>query len=184
MFTGIIELTASVRANTDSKLTVERPSPFDDIRIGSSICVSGVCLTVSELSEGTFAFDVVPETLEKTKIGEFKPGNRVNLERALRVGDRFDGHIVQGHTEETSHVTRHTSNMLTVRISDKVLPYIVEKGSIAIDGVSLTVAKLEGNEVTVALIPYTMENTTLGVLKEGDKVNVETDVLARYICRQ
>ena len=195
MFTGIIETMANVLKNENGHLVLERPKIFDDINIGSSICVSGVCLTVAALDSTTMSFDVVSETLARTKLGELMEENRaglgevdrrsrVNLERALKADGRFEGHVVQGHIEDTGAVLKYqipNSNLLTIVVPKHLLPFIVEKGSIAIDGVSLTVAQLKGNECTIALIPHTLKVTTLGLLKKGDSVNIETDILGRYI---
>lgn len=184
MFTGIVEATAIVFRNEGSRLTIERPNMFDDIKRGSSISVSGVCLSITALDHEAMTFDVVDETLSTTKLGNLTTGNRVNLERSMRADARLEGHVVQGHVEGTARVTSNepTSNRatLTIEISNNVLAFVVQKGSIAIDGVSLTVASLEGNRCTVALIPHTIEHTTLGALKENDLVNIETDILGRY----
>lgn len=184
MFTGIIESTAAILQKSDTGLTLERPAIFDDVKIGSSINISGVCLSIVELTPSSMRFDVVPETLAKTTINNWEKGDRVNLERAMKASDRLDGHVVQGHVEGVGEVMRSgsdsgTGSMLQILVSDQRVPFIVKKGSIAIDGVSLTIADIDGDMVTVALIPHTLENTTLGSLKEGDCVNIETDVLLR-----
>jgi len=208
MFTGIVEATAQVSANGKGKLTLERPTMFDDVKIGSSVCVSGACLSIVELEKESMAFDVVSETLARTTLGSLKEGDCVNLERALAADGRFDGHIVQGHVESVALVDALTplpplpssfapselrmdrrgeggerGALLMVEIPSELLPFVVAKGSIALDGVSLTVAALEGNRCTVALIPHTLASTTLGALGEGSRVNVETDILARYARR-
>lgn len=181
MFTGLIESTAAVLSYADHKLILERPTIFDDIAIGSSICVSGVCLSVVEMNNETISFDVVGETLEKTTIGSWKNGDRVNMERSMKADARLDGHIVQGHVEGRGTVQEFEMRNaeLRIKIPDHLLSNIVTKGSIAIDGVSLTVANLENTVCTVALIPQTLSVTTLGSLKVGDHVNVETDILTR-----
>ena len=174
---------ARVMANEDGRLVLERPKVFDYIKIGSSICIAGVCLTIVDLKKTTMSFDIVPETLKRTTLGEKQAGDLVNLERALKADGRFEGHVVQGHIEDTGAVLKSqipNSNLLTIVVPKHLLPFIVEKGSIAIDGVSLTVAQLKGNECTIALIPHTLKVTTLGLLKEGDQVNIETDILGRY----
>lgn len=192
MFTGIIEATALVKKCEDQRLVLESPESFDDIKIGSSIAVSGVCLSVVSFDADTMTFDVVETTLHKTKLGSLKKGDRVNLERAMRADGRFEGHIVQGHCEGVGRVLpspltplpqgegKHMNSTLQIHLPPSLLPFIVSEGSITIDGVSLTVAKLDGDQMTVALIPHTLENTTLGSLKEGNAVNIETDVLAKY----
>ena len=184
MFTGIIEAVAVIKEVNKRGLIVGRPESFDDIRIGSSICVSGACLSVVGLDSDTLQFDVVEETGDRTKLGLLNVGDKVNLERAMKVSDRFEGHIVQGHVEAVGIVMsdkwKIENGKLIITVPNGLLSYITTKGSIAIDGVSLTVASIEGNEVTVALIPHTLENTTLGLLNKGGKVNIETDVLVRH----
>ncbi len=180
MFTGIVEAIGIIQEVAPGRLGVRYPSSFTDISKGSSVAVAGVCLTVASLAGQRMFCDVVPETLSKTILGSLKPGDRVNLERALPTSGRFEGHIVQGHVEGVGKVTGVRKGNLTVTLPNGLLLSVVEKGSIAINGVSLTVANLRGNCCTIALIPYTMAHTTLGSLKPGDRVNVETDILARY----
>lgn len=185
MFTGIIEATAKVIAQGSGRLTLERPSSFDDVKPGSSISVSGVCLTVTELDARALTFDVMPETLKKTTMGELSAGDRVNLERALPAHGRFEGHVVQGHAEGTGEVIG-LQNLggdvrLTIRIPSELKRMIVPKGSICLDGVSLTVADTGGDSCTVALIPMTLKSTTLGRKRMGDRVNIETDILVRTL---
>ena len=183
MFTGIIESTAKVIEKTDRGITVECPATFNDIKIGSSISVSGVCLSIVEFDVTSMRFDVIDETWAKTNLGDLRVGNLVNLERAMKAGDRLDGHVVQGHIEGVGEVVScqlsAESSKLTIRVPQEFTASIVTKGSIALDGVSLTVADIQDDIVTVALIPHTLTNTTLQNLKEGDRVNVETDVLIR-----
>lgn len=184
MFTGIIEATAEVVTMGGGKLTVRRPPAFRDVSIGSSICVSGACLTVTELTEAAMTFDVVPETLSKTTLGSKKEGDSVNLERALAASGRFEGHVVQGHVEGVGEVgVPPSTSHLTISLPRQLLPFVVSKGSITLDGVSLTVASVEHDLVTVAIIPHTLAQTTLGSLRKDDRVNVETDILARVILR-
>ena len=170
---------------TDSRLTLARPSSFTDVKLGSSIAVNGVCLTVVDLQSDSFAFDVVGETWRRTNLGDLLVGNAVNLERAMPANGRFEGHVVQGHVEGVATVKEWKDDgqwkQLVLELPDALLPYIVEKGSIALDGVSLTVAGLRGNEVTIALIPHTLKITSLGLRRPGDAINVETDILAHYI---
>lgn len=179
MFTGIIETTAQVLENGNGRLVLDRPASFDDIRTGASICVSGVCLSVVEFDERSMRFDVVAETLRKTKLGELQTGDSVNLERSLKANGRLEGHVVQGHVEGVGAVIEITP--FTIRLPQELLAFVIAKGSIAIDGVSLTVAKKEGDFCTVALIPHTLSVTTLGQLKAGNRVNIETDILGRYV---
>ena len=178
MFTGIIEATAAILDPSPTTFTIERPGSFTDITIGSSICVSGVCLTIVEFDDASMTFTVVEETLKKSTLGSFKKGDRVNLERAMKAGDRLDGHVVQGHVEGTGKVVAPPPQ-LTVSIPKDLQKFVIPKGSIALDGVSLTIAEIDEDRVTVALIPHTLEHTTLGALKKGDRVNVETDMLLR-----
>ena len=181
VFTGIIEAQAAVVQKTDRQLAVERPPSFMDIAIGSSIAVSGVCLSVIQFGDTTMAFDVVPETWSRTKLGSLQAGDRVNLERAMPANGRFEGHIVQGHVEGTAEVIALSdTHVLTLRLPSELILYVVPKGSIAIDGVSLTVATVDGDQCAIALIPHTLKQTTLGNLHIGDTVNVETDILGRY----
>lgn len=184
MFTGIVETTAPVLERTDARLTLARPAMFDDVKIGSSIAVNGVCLTVVVLNKEDMAFDVVGETWRRTNLGELLVGNTVNLERAMPANGRFEGHVVQGHVEGVATVKEWKEDgqwkVLVLEVPQELLPYITEKGSIALDGVSLTVAGFKGNEVSIALIPHTLEVTTLGHRQKGDLVNVETDILAHY----
>lgn len=185
MFTGIVETTAPILRKTDTSLVLERPTSFKDLTAGCSISVSGVCLSAVKFDEVSMHFDVVGETWARTNLGTKKEGDRVNVERALAANGRFEGHIVQGHVEGTAEVVGLTNDgqwtMLTVRLPADLLPSVVFKGSIAIDGVSLTVAALNGELCTIALIPHTLEVTTLGTLKAGDTVNIETDILAKYV---
>lgn len=185
MFTGIIEAQAKLQKMEGHQFTLTRPSLFTDVRLGSSIAVSGVCLSVTHLDEGTFSFDVVPETLKRSKLGSLKVGDSLNLERALSATGRFEGHIVQGHVEGLGRVEKVTKvesgAEITIRIPTELLSMIVSKGSITLDGVSLTVADIQNDLCTIALIPLTLEQTTLGNLHEGDTVNVETDILGKYV---
>jgi riboflavin synthase len=134
---------------------------------------------VIDFDDASMSFDVVQETLEKTKLGSLKKDDAVNLERSMRADGRFEGHVVQGHVEGTAKVME-PGEMLTIELPSAMLPHVVQKGSITIDGVSLTVASLDGNRCTVALIPHTLKMTTLGNLRKNDDVNIETDILARY----
>ena len=182
MFSGIVEAVAEVASKTEDHLTLKRPAAFTDVAIGSSIAVAGVCLSVTGFDPEIICFDVVEETWKKSKLGDVEVGDRVNLERSLRADQRIDGHVVQGHVEGVGTVVEKRENAeLVIAMPKELNTFIVQKGSIAVDGVSLTVASFAGNQVTVALVPHTLERTTLGTLKEGDKVNVETDILGRYV---
>lgn len=184
MFTGIVETTAPVLERTDSRLMLARPASFDDIKIGSSIALNGVCLTVVVLNKEDMSFDVVGETWRKTNLGELNKGSPVNLERPMLAGGRFEGHVVQGHVEGVATVKEWKQDgqwkLFVLELPTELLPYVTYKGSIALDGVSLTVAGLSGTELTIALIPHTLEITNLGTRKPGDRINVETDILAHY----
>jgi len=185
MFTGIIEETAIVLSVGGGRLTLSRPASFVDIAVGSSIAVAGVCLTVIKLDAESLAFDVMGETRNKSTLGTIREGECVNLERALCAGDRFEGHMVQGHAEGVGKVVSRERHgewaLLVVQLPEELVPAVTHKGSIALDGVSLTVVSLQGAQCSVALIPHTLEHTTLGLRKTGDTVNVETDVIGRYV---
>jgi riboflavin synthase len=183
MFTGIIEATAKVLEQSPQGLLLERPPLFDDLAIGSSVSVSGVCLTVIELPPGHMRFQVVPETWSKTTLRSLSTGDSVNLEHAMQMGDRLDGHLVQGHVEGTAVVEnvkwKEENATMTFHLPLSISRFVTPKGSIAVDGVSLTVASIQANLCSIALIRHTLTNTTLGSLKAGDSVNIETDVLIR-----
>jgi riboflavin synthase len=187
MFTGIIESTARILKNESGELTLTRPAMFDDIKEGSSISISGVCLTITKFDQEIMSFQMVEETLQKSSLGSKKEGDFVNLERAMAANGRFDGHIVQGHVEGVasvlSFIEEDMGKRLTLRVPQELMPFIVPKGSIALDGVSLTVTSTGDDTCSIALIPYTLDHTTLGLLKEGDAVNVETDVLVRAVLK-
>lgn len=206
MFTGLIESTAKVIDRTGSGLILARPASFDDMNVGSSISVSGACLTVVELTGSSMRFDVHEETWKRTKLGELKKGHLVNLERALKAGDRLEGHIVQGHIDSTGMVVgiahppsprlrgagghvdgvalvsrpAQKEGILTITYPFSLRGFIVEKGSIAVDGVSLTVTHVDDETFSVVLIPETLKKTTLGNLEEGSSVNLEADILGKY----
>jgi riboflavin synthase len=191
MFTGIVEelgTIAGVDRGTDSaRLTVRGPLVTSDATHGASIAVNGVCLTVVEHADGEFTVDVMAETLSRSSLGSLRAGDRVNLERAMAAGGRFGGHVVQGHVDGTAQVLERVpgDRWAIVRLS---LPaglarYVVEKGSITVDGVSLTVASVVDTSFTVSLIPTTLDLTTLGHKGIGDLVNLEVDVLAKYVER-
>ncbi len=184
MFTGIIEATAKLLKIGQNEIILERPKSFDDIKIGSSIAVSGVCLSVIAFDDASMSFDVVSTTLQKTKLGSLAVGDSVNLERAMKADGRFEGHIVTGHCEGVGKIRLGQTGgnmMLQVEIPADLKKYIVLHGSITIDGVALTVAEYSGNFLSVAIIPHTLEHSTLGALKPGDAVNIETDILGKYI---
>ena len=189
MFTGIIKeigvVASAERAGGGVRLTVRAPQSAAGLAVDDSVAVSGVCQTVVRRTADTFTVEAVEETLRKTTLGGLQQGARVNLELALRVGDRLGGHFVQGHVDcvgEVSAVERLASSwMVTVRFPRRFSRYVIPVGSIAVDGVSLTAARVEGEEFTVALIRHTLEGTTFTDLRPGVKVNLEFDLLGKYI---
>jgi len=188
MFTGIVEEMGTVRGVRPGRLTIAAKATLDGVRLGDSIAVNGACLTVAALGRGTFSVDVVPETLRRTNLAAVRPGDVVNLERALPYGGRVSGHLVQGHVEATAKVLRLTpegasSFLMTFRAPRRLARYIVEKGFVAADGVSLTVVDCTADGFRVSLVPYTLAHTTLGRRRPGELVNIETDILARYVER-
>jgi riboflavin synthase len=187
MFTGIVREVGTVDAFDGSRLVVGAPETAAGVVLGDSVAVAGVCLTVVKAEERRLAFDVVPETLSRTALGRLEPGDSVNLEPSLRVGDPLGGHVVQGHVDAVGRVRslepEEESRRVWVDAPESVVRYCLEKGSIAVDGVSLTVAALDDDGFEVALIPHTLAATTLGRLEPGDEVNLETDVLAKVVER-
>jgi riboflavin synthase len=182
VFTGIIEATAPIISKKNNQLVIARPEFFEDMPLGSSIAVSGVCLSVTAFDKKSMTFDVVQETWDKSKLGSLSEGDTINLERACLADSRLDGHVVQGHCEGVGSVKRKTENgKLTIRVPKELIKFFVQKGSIALDGVSLTIAAITETQITVALVPLTIENTTLGFCKEGDAINIETDIVGRYL---
>jgi len=191
MFTGIVEAVADVVAiearGAGARLLVAAPHIAAETRVGDSIAVNGCCLTVAECGAGRVAFDAVRETLDRTALGDLRAGSRVNLERALRADGRLDGHIVQGHVDETGRVRElrrePSDTRLAIETSAAFTEWLVEKGSVAVDGVALTIVGLGRNGFDVALIPHTLAVTTLGQLAPGARVNLEADVLGKYVRR-
>ena len=185
MFTGIVEETGSVRTIEPGRLTISAERVLSDLEVSHSICVNGACLTVVSQTAKEFSVDLSPETMRRTSLGGLRPGSGVNLERALAVGDRLGGHIVQGHVDGTARVMSRRvdgdSIIFRIRAPKRLMPYIVEKGFIAVDGISLTVVKRSTSSFTLAVIPYTLRNTNLGLLSVGYRVNLESDILAKYI---
>lgn len=189
MFTGLVEELGKIKNITHGaksvRLTVVASKVLSDVQIGDSIAVNGTCLTVVEFAEKSFTADVMPETVKSTVLATFKSGDIVNLERTLRVGDRFGGHIVSGHIDGVGTITAKDVNdialIIKIKASPEVMKYVVKKGSIAIDGVSLTVVNVDSDWFTVSLIPHSAEMTTLGFKKTGDLVNLEADVIGKYV---
>ncbi|MEV0696577.1 riboflavin synthase [Saccharopolyspora sp. NPDC050389] len=188
MFTGIVEELGTIEAveplTDGSRLTVAGPVVTEDAKHGDSIAVNGVCLTVVTVGDGRFTTDVVAETLRRSSLKGIAAGDRVNLERAMALGDRLGGHIVQGHVDGTAVLRGTDADGLTrFELPQRLSRYLVEKGSITVDGVSLTVVDAGDGEFSIALIPTTKELTTLGRREPGDEVNIEVDVLAKHLER-
>ncbi|MEU5696247.1 riboflavin synthase [Actinosynnema sp. NPDC020468] len=191
MFTGIVEELGEVTAVTDlpdaARVTIAGPVVTEDAKHGDSIAVNGVCLTVVDVADGAFTADVMRETLLRSSLAKVAPGERVNLERAAAVGQRLGGHIVQGHVDGTGAVLAREKaehwEVVHFGLPPQLARYVVEKGSITVDGVSLTVVSVTEDSFTVSLIPTTLELTTLGRRGPGDTVNLEVDVLAKYVER-
>jgi riboflavin synthase len=187
MFTGIITHTAPVIGVADAPMfkRLTLALSFPDLKLGESIAVNGVCLTVAEMAPGEVGFDVIQETLDKTNLGLLKAGDKVHLERAMRVGDRFDGHFVQGHVDGTAKLLDRQFSASECRLSiqapDHLAKYLTPKGSIALDGVSLTLAAVEGARFEVALIPTTLQLTLLGQRMPGYLFNLEADTIAKTV---
>lgn len=188
MFTGIIEEVGKIKniqGGTNYKLTIAASKILEDINLGDSIAVNGICLTAISWDNGSFTVDVMRETLERTSLHRLRAGSFVNLERALAANGRFGGHIVSGHIDGTGEIIniRRDANAVWYKIktSEKIMEFIIEKGSIAIDGISLTVAKVDRSAFYVSVIPHTLENTILLRKKTGDIVNLENDIVGKYI---
>ena len=187
MFTGIVRELGTVASFDGSRLVVTAPVTAAGAAVGDSVAVAGVCLTVVEAVDGRLAFDVVPETLSRTALGHIETGDNVNLEPSLRVGDQLGGHVVQGHVDAVGRVRsvapEGDGRRVWIDAPESVLGYCIEKGSIAVDGISLTVAAFDDDGFEVALIPHTLAVTTLGRLEPTDEVNLEADVLGKVVER-
>jgi riboflavin synthase len=191
MFTGIVEELGEVialePAGDSARLTVRGPLVVSDATHGASIAVNGVCLTVTDLKDDTFTVDVMKETLDRSSLAGLEPGSPVNLERPVRLADRLGGHLVQGHVDGVGRIVSREPGerweVVTVELPAPLARYVVEKGSITVDGVSLTVVEARDDAFTIALIPTTLELTTLGRKGPGDPVNLEVDVVAKYVER-
>ena len=189
MFTGIIEETGIVhgirKGGNSSRIAIKGNIIFSDLKLGDSVAVNGACLTVAELSEKSFTADVMHETLNRSSIGDLKEGGKVNLERAMPADGRFGGHIVSGHIDGTGTVAEIRNDGAAVLFKIKapvgIMKYIVEKGSVAIDGVSLTVASAAPESFSVSIIPHTLRNTTFSEKAVGDTVNLENDIIGKYV---
>lgn len=185
MFTGIVEEIGIVRGSLPGHLAFEAHKTLEGTRVGDSIAVNGVCLTVVSLEDRRFGVDVMPETLRRTNLGRLRHGDRVNLERGLALGGRIGGHLVLGHVDDTGEVldvsSEETSRLMRVSAPAQLMPYMVRKGFIAVDGVSLTIVELDGLTFVVSLVAHTMRNSTLGEKNPGDIVNLEADVIGKYV---
>lgn len=188
MFTGIIEEVGSVvsiQRSSKSFIRISARKVLEDVHLGDSIAVNGVCLTVTDFDAASFQADVMNETLSRSSLGSLRSGSPVNLERAMAAGGRFGGHIVSGHIDGTGTISDKKNDGIavwyTVSAKPEIMRYIVEKGSVAIDGISLTVAKVAADSFSVSIIPHTASQTVLGTKKVGDIVNLENDIIAKYV---
>ena len=185
MFTGIVEEVGTVTQLEGYRMSVGATQVMDGLKLGDSMAVNGACLTVVALGAKGFSVDLSPETLRRTSLGDLAPGKPVNLERPLAVSDRLGGHIVQGHVDATGRLTSSKPEadcvMLRIRCPKRMMRYIVEKGFITVDGISLTVVKKDTASFTLSVIPYTLEHTNLKDKVPGDRVNLESDIVAKYI---
>ena len=185
MFTGIVEEVGIIAKISDTAMTVQASTITEDLKLGDSIAVNGTCLTVVEFGPTEFSVDLSPETIRRTSLGQLSQGSIVNLERALMASDRMGGHIVQGHVDGTGRVISikpdGASIVFRIRVPKRLNSYIVEKGFISVDGISLTVVKRGAASFTLSVIPYTLKNTNLIAVSVGDRVNLEADILAKYV---
>ena len=185
MFTGIIEEIGTVKDGQPNEMIISAAVVLNDLKVSDSICVNGACLTVTQRDKKSFSAQLVPETLRRTNLGALNTGDCVNLERPIAVGGRYGGHIVQGHVDATGTIESITSQgdalVMKIQSPGSVARYIVEKGFIAIDGTSLTIVDCDNDSFVVSIIPYTRDNTNLGTRKVGDFVNLEVDIIAKYV---
>lgn len=194
MFTGIVEGLALVKSvakakkGADTVMRVKLGKMAKGLKRGDSVCINGTCLTVTKLSNGEVQFEMVAETMRRTSLGAVRPGDRVNIERSMKVGDRLEGHFVLGHVDGTAtildKIEKQSETTMWFSLDDKSLSSaLVPKGSIAVDGISLTIVDVDGEKFSVSLIPHTLAITSLGAKKKGDRVNIETDVLSKYVAK-
>ena len=185
MFTGIIQELGKLRENDDSSMSVEAVTSLEGLREGDSVAINGTCLTVKNIGKGYFSVDTMPETLRRTNLGLLKPGNPVNLEKALTLSTPLGGHLTQGHVDATGTLAsiQQEGDALLMRFNapPQVMKYVVEKGFISVDGISLTVVEWDDSTFVVSVVKYTLEHTNLGQRKPGDVVNLEVDILAKYV---
>ncbi len=194
MFTGIVEGLAAVRSvakakkGADTVMRIKLGRMARGLKKGDSVCINGACLTVTKMQKGEAQFEMVAETMRRTSLGSLKPGDRVNVERSMKVGDRLEGHFVLGHVDGTATIVdkieKPAETTMWFKLDNKALSRaLVPKGSIAVDGISLTVVDVDDEKFSVSLIPHTLAITSLGLKKNGDKVNIETDVLSKYVSK-
>lgn len=194
LFTGIVEGSAKVKSvskagkGADTAMIVSLGRLGRGLKIGDSVCINGACLTVTKLSKGDARFEMVAETIRRTSLGSVKPGDRVNIERSMKVGSRLEGHFVLGHVDGTATIDEiirlPSETKMWFRLDNAELAKsLVPKGSVAIDGISLTVVDVDGDRFSISLIPHTLDITTLGIKSRGDRVNIETDVLSKYVAK-
>jgi riboflavin synthase len=185
LFTGIVEEIGKVSLITPNTLTIKATKALESTESGSSIAVNGICLTVTDFTSNSFSFGIQPETLRRTNIGQLKVGDEVNLERAVALGGRMGGHLVQGHIDNTGKITsirqEQKSKLMTVTAPHPLMRYMAVKGFISLDGLSLTIAELGTDSFTVSLVEFTQSRTTIGKKKVGDIVNLEVDIIAKYV---
>ena len=191
MFTGLVEELGTIKTiypgPSSSRLNINAKVVLEDVKLGDSIAVNGVCLTVTQFTKDSFQAQVMEETLKKTNLKELTTGSKVNLERAMRMGDRLGGHMVSGHVDGMGKIIEQAkvdiALITRVETTADIINYLIPKGSIAIDGISLTIVEVNEKDFTISLIPHTMSMTTLGFKKIGDKVNLEIDMIAKYVER-
>jgi len=185
MFTGIVEEVGTVTGLEGQRLTIAASRVLEGVKLGDSIAVNGACLTVVDFQASSFSVELAPETLKRTSFSVWIPGREVNLERPLAVSDRLGGHIVQGHVDATGRITslKPDGDCVIFRVASpkRLMPYIVEKGFVAVDGISLTVVKVGSSSFTLSVIPYTLANTNLQGQAKGGRVNLEVDIVAKYV---
>jgi len=191
MFTGIVEGMGKVRSisksrkGADTALRVELGRLARGLKRGDSVCINGACLTVTKLSKGEAEFEMVAETIRRTNLGDVRHGDSVNIERSMRVGDRLEGHFVLGHVDGTGIIEKiekmPSETKIWIKLDKGLARSLVPKGSIAVDGISLTLVDVKGDRVSVSLIPHTLDVTALGLRRRGDRVNIETDILGKYV---
>lgn len=191
MFTGIVEGMGKVRSisksrkGADTVLRVKLGRLARGLKMGDSVCINGACLTVTKLSKGEADFEMVAETIRRTNLGDVRHGDSVNIERSMRVGDRLEGHFVLGHVDGTGIIEKiekmPSETKIWIKLEKGLAKSIVSKGSIAVDGISLTLVDINGDRVSVSLIPHTLDVTTLGLRRKSDRVNIETDILGKYV---